>query len=183
VHRGHLCLASPRSTHGSRGTQHRPAHRATHLPMCHFAAHHTQKNTLIEFTVKNPSPGHIERWGGRARRGLSKPIPAVQLDTYAASVAKFGPRWTTSSYPTNLTNCSTSPRPPLPNTRLIFPFLFFYFMFFSNRTHNDGRTRAPSSTHDTPIRGGSQRQVMSGARLPHASQLQQQVSTESPQMP
>jgi hypothetical protein len=111
VHRGHLCPASARPTHCGRGAQHRPAHRATHLPMCHFAAHHTQKNTLIEFTVKNPSPGHIEGWGGRARRGLSKPIPAVQLDTYAASGAKFGPRWTSSSYPTNLTNLSTTPRP------------------------------------------------------------------------
>ena len=114
MHRGHLCLASARPTHCGRGAQHRPAHRATHLPMCHFAAHHTQKNTLIEFTVKNPSPGHIERWGGRATRGLSKPIPAVQLDTYAASGAKFGPRWTSSSYPTNLTNLSTTPRPPVP---------------------------------------------------------------------
>ena len=118
MHRGHLCPASARPTHCGRGAQHRPAHRATHLPMCHFAAHHTQKNTLIEFTVKNPSPGHIERWGGRARRGLSKPIPAVQLDTYAASGAKFGPRWTSSSYPTNLTNLSTTPRPPLPKRRL-----------------------------------------------------------------
>jgi hypothetical protein len=117
VHRGYLCPASARPTHCGRGAQHRPAHRATHLPMCHFAAHHTQKNTLIEFTVKNPSPGHIEWWSGRARRGLSKPIPAVQLDTYAASGAKFGPRWTSSSYPTNLTNLSTTPRPPLPNTR------------------------------------------------------------------
>jgi len=105
-------------THCGRGAQHRPAHRATHLQMCHFAAHQTQKNTLIEFTVKTPSTGHVEWWGGRARRGLSKPIPAVQLDTYAASGAKFGPRWTSSSYPTNLTNLSTTPRPPLPNTRL-----------------------------------------------------------------
>jgi hypothetical protein len=34
--------------------------------------------------------------------------------------------------------------------------------------HNDGRTSAFLPTHDTPIQCGSQRQVLSGARLPPA---------------
>jgi hypothetical protein len=69
-----------------------------------------------------------------------------------------------------------------------FPFLFFYFaiLCFSQTAHTTTGEpeRLPRPTSDdTPIRGGSQRQVMSGARLPHTYQLQQQVSTESPQMP
>jgi len=62
IHLGQPIAAAGRSTG-------RPAHHATHLPICHFAAHHTHKITLIEVAVKQPSPGHIERWVRERERG------------------------------------------------------------------------------------------------------------------